>query len=168
MCPTFLWCLGTRQLTKYDNPDVGRTLYDIQEEIDKIFACTFRTNTQVGAYGEFCDIKCSVTEMSQVTELSNRGDNGVMQLQKNSGRIKKVGSEEKHDAAANDAVHWDEGSSSQHSKVESIPPITITSASKGKMRRLFSSKKIMQALFRRASAKVPQIGCPSSTQVCER
>jgi hypothetical protein len=106
--------------------------------------------------------------MSQVTELSNRGDNGVMQLQKNSGRIKKVGSEEKHDAAANDAEHWDEGSSSQHSKVESIPPITITSASKGKMRRLFSSKKIVQALFRRASAKSPKSDADHQPQDCER
>ena len=167
LSPTFLWCLGKERKGK-DDPSVGRTLYEIQEaKRQKSLQIHYERILRTVDTGSF-----SVTGNTGRENTVDRSTS-QSQIEQQDGQLPsediKIASEQETVGEApvcNDDGFSEEGSTSQHSKLLESSSHFLDSAhfgelsnqedsfsntAPGKKKRMFSTKKFMKAIARRAS-----------------
>ena len=176
--PTFLWCLGKPRLDK-DDPSAGRTLYEIQEaKRQKSLQIHYERMLRTVDTGSFSATGTTTTSTDAPSEKETPNGSTThsrveqQDEQSTIGNV-KVGSEEPNSVveeapASNDEGLSEEGSTSQHSKLADSSSQLVDSAhfsetsnledsfsnttlGEKKKRSMFSPKKFMKAIVRKAS-----------------
>ncbi|KAG7338234.1 regulator of chromosome condensation RCC1 repeat protein [Nitzschia inconspicua] len=166
MSPTFLWCMGKVRRGK-DDPEVGRTLYEVQEaKRQKSLHVHYERVLKTVETGTFSATTPSISapqDSSSSTHLEKTGNASI-----ESGLASSNGSqprlldppcikERSEEDFAREEEGWEDGSTSQHSHeektedtIEMSGDVAVIPKQRSK-RFLFSPKKLVKAIVRRAS-----------------
>jgi alpha-tubulin suppressor-like RCC1 family protein len=160
MSPTFLWCLGTKRQGK-DDPELGRTLHDIQEaKRQQSLHIHYERILKTVDSGSFsvtrtpdASVNAAAPAKQENEEQRNNDEDGNDGAQQQALDPPGLKDSSEQDDVADD--QWEEGSTSQHSSAVQPPSAPINDAfspmTPGKKKRIFSPKKLMKSIVRRAS-----------------
>jgi hypothetical protein len=166
--PTFLWCLGIPRQEK-EGLNIGRTLYEIQEtKRRKSLQVHYERILRTVDNGGFAFNKATETTGATLAGSPSSQPDEPQNHPMNETRIKEGSEVDVGEAAFGSAEDLsEEGSTSQHSKILSSAQFSVTMANPesasqtfsatsspttpGKKKRMFSAKKLVKAIVRRAS-----------------